>query len=361
MDLSNFQINSKKEEDGTLVKVDMRQMFCSTSNLATIYVGEGWKLHQNVDGNQMFWSTSAPVGGRGTKFTGGVNHTWELAQIDAIGHPGVLTLKVKDIENPIRPYPDVNPVEEGYTVGETKVYAAGESLPDAAALRVLDTDATAWLLDDGIANAIVQNTGTELEDGLAKLAMEDVLPRKITPLYVAAVNAVSEDVSVTVNLGGVYNALVTANGAFVGDILYTDDSVLAVDIEADEGYLLPEYVTVIIDDANYTINTIDGSATEGIYFDGVTLYIPAERLSNGSVVALTIDCVEAEFAETESVEDESVEESSESETDESESVEDESSESETEESESTEQESVETESSSASETQTESEDGDILE
>lgn len=103
-------------------------------------------------------------------------------------------------------------------------------------------------------------------------------------------------VGVSVDLGGVTNALVTANGDFIRDMLYTEDGVLTLDIEADQDYLLPEYITVIVDGTPYPVSTT-GEMTDGIYFDkfdweGGSLYIPAELLSDGSVVALTIECVE---------------------------------------------------------------------
>lgn len=108
------------------------------------------------------------------------------------------------------------------------------------------------------------------------------------------VKAASKAVGVSVDLTGVTNALVTANGDFISGTLDTVDGVLLLDFEADEGYLLPEYITICIDSTPYPVSTTGGEITDGIYFDieSGSLYIPANLLTDGSLVSLTIEAVE---------------------------------------------------------------------
>jgi len=109
--------------------------------------------------------------------------------------------------------------------------------------------------------------------------------------------AADESVAVSVDLEGVTNGLVTANGDFISDMLYTEDGVLVLDVEADEGCLMPETITVTIDDVAYSVSTTEFDVEADICFEkfeweGGTLYIRQKLLTDGSVIALTVECVD---------------------------------------------------------------------
>ena len=112
--------------------------------------------------------------------------------------------------------------------------------------------------------------------------------------YSLAAYAVSDSVGADVNLDGVTNALITANGDFITDTLYTEEGMLRLDIEADEGYLFPDTFTVNIDGTEYTVLTAEEENATGIHFDKEmgSLMIPAELLSQGSLITIQLVCME---------------------------------------------------------------------
>lgn len=101
-----------------------------------------------------------------------------------------------------------------------------------------------------------------------------------------------DDIGVYVNLNGVSNALVTADGDFIKGMLYTQNGVLQLDVEADEGYHLPEYFVVTIDDVAYSVSSAGEEMNSGIYFDAElgALMIQNTIFTDGSLIKLKIAC-----------------------------------------------------------------------
>ncbi len=169
--------------------VKMVNLFYNDSQLEEVIVGANWSTAKVTESDKMFGNgeSFSPltklVGRLGTSSADSSYRSLTYARVDAIGRPGLFTVKDDYTK---RPYTAAD--TSAYTLGTTVTVEGANALPSAETLQTENAALDGyvlygWLLDDGIADAIVLDA--DLEANLTKLALETVRTKKITPLYVA--------------------------------------------------------------------------------------------------------------------------------------------------------------------------------
>ncbi len=356
MDLSSFAV-----ANDSLTKLDIRGTFNGCTSLESLDMsGIDFTIHSNIFDNSSFSNLSSLKTldfSNTTWWYGNITYIWTMKTVESVDFTGINTERVNNMSDVFNSWSNLREIigiedldttgledlgetfkgcsslEDEYFAGFAQALANGNSVTNlsyafSGCTKMSNNSFNAIIsaLNTGNTKKVTTVTGAFSNcTGLSGvLDMSDFDITGVTDdrntMFTGCTNittiiwsdteveqSVDQSVGVNIDVSGTTNALVTANGDFISEMLYTENGVLRLDIEADEGYVLPETFTVDIDGEEYLINTVNNGESSDIYFDGDIgcLFISDELLSQGSLVVIRLECVEEvpEEDENEAVED----------------------------------------------------------